>query len=82
MLIVSRHMAVTYFLPAYPRGTVVEPHAHPTRNCGVIIRGELPLICNGKETRYGVGHWYSLDANVQHVARFEVDTSEIEFWFK
>ena len=67
---------------SYPAGTEIEPHTHPTRNCGVITRGELFLICNGKETRYGVGDWYHVDANVEHAARFEVDTSEIEFWFK
>jgi len=66
---------------AYPAGTEIEPHVHPTRNCGVITRGELFLTCDGKETKYGVGDLYYLDANVEHAARFEVDTSEIEFWF-
>ena len=66
---------------SYPAGTAIEPHVHPTRNCGVITRGELFLTCNGKETRYGVGDWYTLDPNEEHAARFEVDTSEIEFWF-
>ncbi len=67
---------------SYPAGTEIEPHTHPTRNCGVITRGELFLICGGEERRYGVGDWYYLDANAEHAARFEVDTSEIEFWFK
>ena len=67
---------------SYPAGTSIEPHVHPTRNCGVVTRGELFLTCNGKETRYGVGDWYTLDANEEHAARFEVDSSEIEFWFK
>jgi len=66
----------------YPAGTEIEPHVHATRNCGVITRGELFLSCGGEETRYGVGDWYDLDANEEHAARFEVDTSEIEFWFK
>ncbi len=66
---------------SYPAGTEIEPHVHPTRNCGVITRGELVLTSGGKETRYGVGDWYSLDPNEEHAARFEVDTSEIEFWF-
>jgi len=66
---------------SYPAGTEIEPHVHPTRNCGVITRGELFLTCDGKETKYEVGDWYYIDANVEHAARFEVDTSEIEFWF-
>ena len=67
---------------SYPAGTEIEPHVHSTRNCGVITRGELFLSCGGQEKRYGVGDWYDLDANEEHAARFEVDTSEIEFWFK
>ncbi len=67
---------------SYPAGTRIEPHVHPTHNCGVITRGELFLISGGKETRYGVGDWYCLEPNEEHGARFNVDTSEIEFWFK
>ena len=67
---------------SYPAGTDIEPHTHPTRNCGVITEGELLLTCKGEERRYGVGDWYFLDANEEHSARFEIDTSEIEFWFK
>ncbi len=66
---------------SYPAGTEIAPHDHATRNCGVITSGELVLICGGEETRYGVGDWYTVDANEEHAARFEVDTSEIEFWF-
>ncbi len=67
---------------SYPAGTEIEPHTHPTRNCGVITRGELFLTSAGRETRYGVGDWYFVDAGEEHSARFEVDTSEIEIWFK
>ena len=67
---------------SYPAGTEIEPHTHPTRNCGVITQGELFLTHRGVEARYGVGDWYFLDANEEHSARFEVDTSEIEFWFE
>lgn len=67
---------------SYPAGTEIEPHVHPTRNCGVITQGELLLTSKGKETRCRVGDWYFLDVNEEHAARFEVDTSEIEFWFK
>lgn len=66
---------------SYPAGTSIEPHTHPTRNVGVITEGELILTVGGKETRYGVGDWYHLHADEEHAARFEVATSEIEFWF-
>lgn len=66
---------------SYPAGTSIEPHAHPTRNVGVITEGELLLTIGGVESRYGPGDWYHIDANEEHAARFEVDTSEIEFWF-
>lgn len=67
---------------SYPAGTDIEPHTHPTRNVGVITEGELFLTMDGEERRYGVGDWYFVDANAEHAARFEVDTSEIEFWFE
>ena len=66
---------------SYPAGTRIEPHAHPTENCGVITRGELVLVADGEERRYGPGDWYHLAAGQEHSARFEVETSEIEFWF-
>lgn len=66
---------------SYPAGTEIETHTHATRNCGVITQGELLLTSQGEERKYGVGDWYFLDANEEHSARFEVDTSEIEFWF-
>jgi quercetin dioxygenase-like cupin family protein len=67
---------------SYPAGTVIEPHTHETENYGVITEGELLLTVDGVETRYGPGDWYRLAAGQAHSARFEVDTSEIEFWFK
>ena len=67
---------------SYPAGTEIKPHTHPTRNCGVITRGELFLTSAGQETRYGVGDWYTVDAGQEHSARVAVDTSEIEIWFK
>jgi len=66
---------------SYPRGTVIKPHYHDTENVGVITRGELFLTIDGTETRYGPGEWYHVPAKVKHWARFEVETSEIEFWF-
>lgn len=66
---------------SYPAGTRIEPHTHPTRNVGIITEGELLLTVDGAETRYGPGDWYHLEAGQEHSARFEVATSEIEFWF-
>ena len=67
---------------SYPAGTSIEPHTHPTRNVGVITRGELVLTIGGEERRFGVGEWYLVEAHEEHAARFEVETSEIEFWFE
>lgn len=66
---------------SYPAGTSIEPHTHPTRNVGVITEGELYLTVGGVESRYGPGDWYHIEPNAEHAARFDVDTSEIEFWF-
>ena len=66
---------------SYPAGTTIEPHTHATENCGVVTRGELILIVNGREERYRAGDWYHLRPGEEHAARFEVETSEIEFWF-
>jgi len=66
---------------SYTAGTVIAMHRHETENVGVITQGELILTVDGKDTRYGPGQWYRLPARVDHAARFEADTSEIEFWF-
>ncbi len=66
---------------SYPAGTKIPPHTHDTENCGVITQGELILTVNNEERRYGVGDWYHLAAEEIHAARFDVETSEIEFWF-
>ena len=68
-------------LASYPAGTTIPPHNHETQNVGVITQGELLLTVAGKETRYGPGDWYHIPAGTMHAARFEVETSEIEFWF-
>ena len=67
---------------SYPKGTAIAPHAHDTENVGVITQGELILIVDGRETRYRTGEWYHVPAQAMHAARFEVETSEIEFWFR
>ena len=66
----------------YPAGTTIEPHDHDTENHGVITEGELILIRDGGEERYGPGDWYHVAAGEEHAARFEVQTEEIEFWFR
>lgn len=66
---------------SYPAGTEIDAHTHPSENCGVITEGELILTIDGEETRYGPGDWYHLMPNQKHAARFDVATSEIEFWF-
>lgn len=67
---------------SYPAGTTIEPHAHPTENVGVITSGELILCTDAGERGIGPGGWYCLAPDERHWARFEVDTSEIEFWFE
>ena len=67
---------------SYPPGTSIPPHSHDTDNHGVITRGELILTMHGETTRYGVGDWYHVPAHTEHAADFEVETDEIEFWFK
>ena len=63
------------------KGTEIPTHSHDTENVGVITQGELILTMNGKETRYRPGQWYHVPARAIHAARFETETSEIEFWF-
>lgn len=67
---------------SYPAGTTIPPHAHDTENHGVITRGELILSMNGEVQRFSVGEWYHVPANVEHSAKFEVETDEVEFWFQ
>jgi len=67
---------------SYPAGAQIDTHTHPTRNVGVITEGELILTQRGTQSRYGVGEWYTVEANEEHSAQFEVATSEIEFWFE
>lgn len=66
---------------SYPAGTEIPPHRHDTDNHGVITRGELILTMHGTTTRYAAGDWYHVPAQVEHSARFEQETDEIEFWF-
>jgi len=66
---------------SYPSGTVIDSHIHETDNIGIITQGELILTMDGKTERISVGSWYHVPANKEHAASFEVETSEIEFWF-
>ncbi len=67
---------------SYPAGTEIPPHTHDTENVGVITQGQLILVMDGNESYYGPGDWYRVPRNAEHAARFEQDTSEIEFWFR
>lgn len=67
---------------SYPAGTEIPTHTHTTDNHGVITRGELKLTMNGETKTIRQGDWYHVPANVEHAARFEVETDEIEFWFE
>ena len=67
---------------SYPAGTSIPTHTHDTDNHGVITRGELIITINGKTKRVGAGEWYHVPAHAEHSAEFEVETDEIEFWFK
>ena len=71
----------TVLFASYPAGTSIAAHSHDTDNYGVITRGELILAMNSEITKYGVGDWYHVPAGVEHAARFEKETDEIEFWF-
>ncbi|WP_372724079.1 cupin domain-containing protein, partial [Immundisolibacter sp.] len=59
----------------------IAAHSHETENVGVITKEELLLTIDGKESRFGPGMWYHVPAGKMHAARFETETSEIEFWF-
>ena len=67
---------------SYPAGTHIPAHNHDTDNHGVVTRGEIILMIDGTEQRFAPGEWYNVPAGVMHSATFEVDTDEIEFWFK
>lgn len=67
---------------SYPAGTKIEPHAHHTNNVGVITKGQLILSVEGRRSTYGLGDWYHVPAGVMHAAEFDVDSAEIEFWFR
>ena len=66
---------------SYPAGTEIPLHKHDTDNYDVITRGELLLTMNNEISRVNVGEWYHVPANVEHSAKFTVETDEIEFWF-
>lgn len=78
---IESDIANVYFA-SYPAGMEIPPHRHDTDNHGIITAGELILTMEGTEYRYGPGDWYFVPAHKEHAARFEVDTAEIEVWFK
>jgi quercetin dioxygenase-like cupin family protein len=66
----------------YPAGTSIAPHTHPTDNVGVITRGRLFLTVGAHISVHDPGDWYHVPAGAEHAARFDVDSAEIEFWFR
>lgn len=66
---------------SYPAGTEIDAHTHSTDNVGVITAGRLYLTMDGTTKEYGPGDWYRVPALARHAARFDEETSEIEFWF-
>lgn len=66
----------------YPAGTEIGTHRHETNNVGVITKGRLTLTMGDRRTRFGPGEWYHVPAGVEHTARFDIDSAEIEFWFE
>ena len=72
----------TVLFASYPAATEIAEHSHTTENIGVITSGELILTAAGETKRYAAGDWYHLLPGQPHSARFECETSEIEFWFE
>jgi quercetin dioxygenase-like cupin family protein len=67
---------------SYPAGTAIPTHTHDTDNHGMITKGELQLTMDGVTTVIKTGQWYHVPAQTEHAAKFDIETDEIEFWFK
>ena len=48
----------------------------------IITQGEFILIVNEQEQHYQPDDWCHVSAQAVYTARFEQETSEIEFWFE
>jgi quercetin dioxygenase-like cupin family protein len=77
-----RARACDVLFATYPAGTRIEPHTHPSDNWGVVVKGRIVLAVNGTELTLGPGEWYHVPPRTPHSARCEIDTEQIEFWFK
>jgi quercetin dioxygenase-like cupin family protein len=66
---------------SYPAGTTIAAHHHDTDNVGVITKGMLMLTISETTETFTIGQWYHVPSGVEHAARFDVDSAEIEFWF-
>ncbi len=73
---------VDIYFASYPKNTEIEAHKHGTDNHGVVTQGKLILIVDGEEKHFNLGDWYHLEPHQVHAAKFEEDSSIIEFWFK
>ena len=45
-------------------------------------KGQLILTIDEHVTSHEAGEWYHVPAGVEHAARFDTDSAEIEFWFE
>ena len=70
---------VDVYFASYPQGTEIESHRHDTDNHGVVTQGQLILIVDDREKIFNAGDWYHLPPNCAHAAKFQKDTSIIEF---
>lgn len=66
---------------SYPAGKSIPPHTHDTDNVGIVTNGEMYLTLDDKEVCVATGEWYRVPLEAVHAARFERETSIIEFWF-
>lgn len=66
---------------SYSAGSEIEPHSHETENWGVVIKGAIVIVCEGRERLYGSGEWYHVPRQALHSARCYVACETIEFWF-
>ena len=73
---------VDIYFASYPQNTEIEPHQHDTDNHGVVTQGSLILVVDGQEKHFNTGDWYHLEPHQVHAAKFEEDSSIVEFWFK
>lgn len=66
---------------SYPAGSDIEPHSHETENWGVVIKGAIVIVCEGRERLYRTGEWYHVPRQALHSAHCYIACETIELWF-